>query len=188
MTTKLTLGLRNHLVQTPAATALRNSGLLGRSQTWQDGWIFTDVPFTTIEKYSAKALVVITEAPGGSPSMNNTSRFRRLNFDVWASPTRLADGSPAKRDADLHIEEVIDAFRPYLHTIDPGVPGLSQDPFIAYMGQPGQARMWGTAPQVAAGAGVLVMSCEITGEPDFSDVRDGNGARMGRIPLEVHFA
>lgn len=81
------------------------------------------------------------------------------------------------------------ALRPHLHTISMAVPGNSDlDPTVSYLGRPGFPRIWGTAAEVAAKTGVLVISSESLGQPDFNDVRDGNGARMGRYAFGVHTA
>lgn len=187
--TRLTLGCRNLLVQVPEIKALISAKKIGRSKTWSDGWIFDGKPYITIEKYSNLALVIITDAGGWqAPNGHNSSRFPQIFVDVWASPTRHDDGSEVSPDADLLIEDVFDAMRPYLHTTNVDVPGRTGDAFIPYMGKPGHPRIWGTAEEISSQTGVRVISSEILGEPTFSDVSDGNGARMGRISVGVHIA
>lgn len=185
--TRLTLAARNLLVQVPEVQALVASGRIGRSQTWIDGWIFDSKPYTTIEKYSNKALIVITHGGSWQPlNEHNTSRFPRLFVDIWASPTRLEDGTPQRDDADLLIETVWHALFPYLHTVDLGVAGTQKDAVRPWEGRRGYPRVWGTAVEIAARTGVTVLGSQQLGEPELSDVRDGNGARMGRYSLGIH--
>lgn len=184
--TRLTLAARNMLVQVPEVKAMVSDTRIGSGSTWTDGWIFSDKPHANIEKRSHMALVVITEAPWQPPNTHNTMQFRLLLVDIWASPTRQPDGSPRKDDADNLIEEVFAAVRPYLHTVEMGVPGNSDlDPTLSYLGRPGHPRFWGTEQEIANHTGVLIIASEHNGGPIFSDVRDGNGARMGRYQIGV---
>lgn len=184
----LALAARNLLVQTPQVKALVAAGLIGggpRYQTWKDGWIFADLPYATIEKRSHMALVVLSD--GGSwsePSTYNSGRFPRLLCDIWASPTRT-DGDPSSvksPDADDLIVQVYDALQPYLHLLNSGVPSDSTQ---AFLGRPGYPRYWGTATEIATRTGALILGSNLLSEPVFSDVRDGNGARMARYPFGV---
>lgn len=187
---RLALNARNMIVQIPGIKAMIADKRIGKGKAFTDGWVFYSMPNATIEDKSYQALVVVTV--GGTwqaPNEHNTARFPRLYVDVWASPTRGADKSPLRPDADFLIEDVIEQILPYMHTVDMGVPGSpNYDPTLPYLGRPGQPRMWGTAEQIAARTGSLVMSSQLLGEPDFSDVRDGNGARMGRFTFGVHTA
>lgn len=191
--TRLTLGARNLLVQAPEVKALITAGLLGGGptfRTWKDGWVFADMPYANIESRSHTALVVITDGGGWQgPDPTGTSRFPRLLVDIWASPTRDEDDctSIQVQDADILIEDVFAAMRPYLHTVNLGVP-VTATPAQAWLGAPGYPRVWGTAAQIAGHTGVTVLSSEQLGEPDFNDVRDGNGARMGRYAFGLHIA
>lgn len=188
--TRLTLAARNLVVQAPEVKALIAAKQIGSSKTWSDGWVFDDKPYITIEKYSHQALLVITDANGWQePNDHNTARFPKINVDIWASPTRNADKSVVTHDADRLIEDVFDAIYPYLHTIQPSVPGnASLDPTRSYLGRPGFPRFWGTAEEIEARTGVLVISSKLLGEPSFFDVEDGNGARMGRYTFGLQTA
>lgn len=184
--TRLTLALRNTLVQTPEVQAMVADGRIGRGTTWTDGWIFSDKPHANIEKKSYSSLTVITEATWQSRNAHNTSRFPLLLIDIWASPTRRTDGSVLREDADNLIEDVFSAYFPYVHTVNMSVPGNADlDPTLPYLGRPGSPRFWGTAEQIADHTGSLVIAAEHVGGPDFSDVRDGNGARMARYQIGV---
>ena len=160
---------------------------IGKGNAFVDGWVFDTMPYANIEKKSHQALIVIThDGTWQSPNEHNTARFVRINVDIWASPTRQADGTVIRNDADDLIEEVMEAIRPYLHTVNPSVPGNSTtDPVLPYLGKPGQPRIWGTASQIAAGTGVLVIGSQALNEPTFNDVKDGNGARMARYSFGV---
>lgn len=192
--TRLTLGARNLLVQAPEVKALISAGVLGGGaafSTWKDGWVFADQPYANIESRSHMALVVISDGGGWQgPDPAGTSRFPRLLVDIWASPTRhVSDHTSVKiQDADILIEDVFAALRPYLHTVNLGVPGSPDHSLTTWQGVPGSPRVWGTAAQIVGRTGVTVLSSEQQGEPNFSDVRDGNGARMGRYAFGLHIA
>lgn len=183
--TRLTLDLRNLLVQTPEILAYVANKTIGKGLAFTDGWVFDTMPYANIEKKSHQALIVIThDGTWQAPNEHNNMRFPRIVVDIWASPTRKADGSPVMHDADDLIEEIMDSIRPYLHTVNVDVPP-DASPF---MGTPGHPRIWGTAEQIAARTGSLVMASQSLGEPQFSDVKDGNGARMGRYQFGVSTA
>lgn len=178
-------------MQVPEVKALVRAGTIGRSTLWPEGWIFDSQPFgVTIEKYSAKAMIVVADGSGWmSPNEHNTARFPQIFVDIWASPRRKDDGSAADYSADTRIEEIFDAIRPYLHTVNMSVPGNpTTAPTLPYLGRPGSPRFWGTPEQIQARTGALVISSQQLGEPDFSDVRDGNGARMGRYRFGIQTA
>jgi len=182
--TRLTLAARNLLVQVPEVQALREMGRIGRGATWPDGWIFDSRPYATIEQYSRKALVVISYAGTWmAPNEHNSAHFHRLYVDIWASPTRLPDGTPEREDADMLIETVWEALSTHLHTVNRDVP--SDGSVSPLLGLPGHPRVWGTAEEIEARTGVVVLGSQQLGEPDLSDVRDGNGARMGRYVIGV---
>lgn len=187
--TRLTLAARNYLVQTPEIKALISSGKLGNGSAFKDGWIFTGKPYATIEKYSYKSLIVVTETPWSAPNAHNTMEFPMINVDIWASPHRMADGTPIKDDADLLIEEVMQAMKPYLHTINLAVPGNADlDPELSYLGKPGDPRIWGTENEIRDRTGVLILASQMLNGPVLRDVQDGNGARMGRYTFGIHTA
>lgn len=174
------------LVSLPEIQALVASRKIGRGQTFPEGFIFFDNPHATVEKLSHRALIVVTYGgPWQAPNAHNTVRFLRVNVDVWASPTRATDGGVQIPDADDLIEEVAAAFLPYMHTVNVDVPGRAQDAADAVLGTRGLPRVWGTPTQVSTRSGTVVLSSELLGFPEFSDVRDGNGARMARYVFGV---
>lgn len=183
---RLTLDCRNMLVQTPEFQARLADKTIGRGQAFNDGWCFDSYPYANIEKKSHQALVVITDAgTWQEPNAHNSQRFPRINVDIWASPTRMPDGSPKTNDADFLIEDIAKEFMRYLHTVNLDVPGDQDEPVLPYLGKPGQPRMWGTATQIEARTGSFVFGSQSLDQPIFSDVRDGNGARMGRYSFGI---
>lgn len=179
---RLSVALRNYLVQAPEVQALVAAGTLGKGPHWTDGWIFPDKPFANIEKYSAKALVVVTQTTNYDPmNVYNTEEFPRVYLDVWASPTRDAAGSPVQMNADNVCETVFAAIKPYVHTVHLGVHTTSP----AFMGTPGNFLQWGTAAEIASNTGLFIGSSTYTNGPVFTDVSDGNGAVMARYTLGV---
>jgi len=185
--TRLTLAARNLLVQTPEVQARVADKTIGRGTVngFSDGWVFDTTPYANIEKKSHQAFIVVAfDGTWQAPNEHNTARFPRMVVDVWASPTRKPDGTVQVNDADYLIEEIMDDLRPYLHTVNVDVAPDAP----AWMGTPGQPRIWGTAAEIANRTGVLVMYSQALGEPTFSDVKDGNGARMGRYSFGVSTA
>lgn len=187
---RITRALRNMLVQTPEIQSRVQDKTIGSDATWATGWVFADMPEANIEKRSHQALIVVSyDGQWQEPNAHNTARFPRILLDIWASPTRQPGGSPRQPDADLLIEEIFEDIRPYIHTIQPSVPGNRDlDQTKPYLGRPGNPRIWGTFAEIATATGVLVMSSQQVSEPTFFDVKDGNGARMGRYVLGVHTA
>jgi hypothetical protein len=178
--TRLTLDLRNLLVQTPEIKTMVENKIIGKGVAFSDGWVFDTKPYANIEKKSYQALIVIThDGTWQAPNEHNTARFPRILVDIWASPTRKADGSPVIDDADYLIEDVMKSIRPYLHTVNMDV---SEDGF---QGPAGYPRVWGTPEQIQSRTGSLIFFSQSLGEPQFNDVKDGNGARMGRFAFGV---
>lgn len=158
MADRLTLSIRNYLAQQPEVREL-----LGSDKTW-DTWIFADKPYVKIEN-TGKAMIVIQIDGGWSaPNDHNTMKFPRVFVDVWADPDRNPDGSVKKPNADDKIAKVHDAVMRYLHTVN--------------MNRNGKPLVWGTKQQMDTYTGVVVAGSAKQNEPEYSDVRDGNGARM----------
>lgn len=170
------LAAREYIAQIPEIKALVTAGLIGRGEIFTDGWIFAYKPQrVTIEKYSHRAMIVVNSDDQWAP-MNEygTAQFPRLFVDIWASPTRNSDGSENKPDADELIRRVMAAMMPHLHTVNIAVPVGSPD----FMGPDGGTRMWGTAAQIASREGLPIYGSHNLDGPKFSDVANGNGARM----------
>jgi hypothetical protein len=180
--TRLTVALRNFLIQTPEVQNLVSVGTIGSGVHWPSGWVFADMSYATIEKYSAKAMIVLTESGNYNP-MNtyNTMAFPRVLLDIWASPTRDANGSPVKDDADNIAENVFSAIKPYVHIVHPAVHSLSP----TFMGPVGSPIQWGTAAEIASQTGVFIGGCTYTNGPAYSTVIGGNGVMMARYTLGV---
>jgi hypothetical protein len=182
-TTSLALAARNMLVQLPEVKELIDARKIGRGTSlFEDGWIFADKPYTTIEKYSNRALIVVTESGGWSAANgHNTLRFPRLYVDIWASPTRNSDGSVKEEDADDLIREIMRAISPYLHLVHGSVPSEWPE----FFGKPGESIFWGNAEEIAAHDCPLILGSERQTEPVFSDVAGGDGARMATYVFNV---
>jgi hypothetical protein len=180
---------RNMLVQAPRVKDLVARGVIGSDTVFKEGWIFPFAPSVNIDTESHQALVVLTR--GGEwavPNEQNTALFPRLILDVWAAPTRLAGGT-FKRDADELIDEVIRAMSHYLHTPNHAVPSMEFDPTDAFQGVPGMPRYWGTAEQIKDHTGLPVFSSiALQRSPEYFDVENGQGARMGRFEFGVETA
>jgi hypothetical protein len=177
----VTLAARNTIVQIPDVQDMVASGQIGKSTNWMDGWVFDTRPYAAIEKWSNKALLVVSDSgTWQTPNPHNTNRFPAIYIDVWASPTRNDDGSVKMDDAEDLIEKIMAALMPVFHTVNVDVPGRTGAPLVPYLGRPGYVRRWGTAAEIASGKGVQVLHSELLGEPVYSPVEDGNGALMSR--------
>jgi hypothetical protein len=112
---------------------------------------------------------------------HNNMQFPRLFVDIWADPTRLIDNSPETWDADDKIEKLIPLLDRHFHTAN-----LDVSPYVNVIyGRPGDPRIWGTADQIEHRTGQIILGSERAQGPDYSDVRDGNGARMARLIYNV---
>lgn len=166
--TTLSLNVRNFLAQREALT-----DLLGSSQSWAT-WIFDQKPVGVKVEGTQKCLIVINEyRPFTSPNEHNTMRFPQITIDIWADPTRNSNKSVKTWDADTKIETIQKQIDAVMHTVDRGTPG-------------GMPIIWGTAAQVAAKTGSIVAGSTRLDGPDYSDVKDSEGSRMGRLLYGVH--
>lgn len=163
---KLAQDIQNYLRQQEDLTEL-----VGTSKNFSS-WIWADKPLGKIEGYGKiapqrSALIVIVEDNGwAQPNDHNTLRFPRVYIDVWADPTRNPDGSVQMQDADDKIDAIHRKVMKYLHLVDMG-------------DRNGMPVCWGTKEQMETWTGSIISSSSKNQEPVYSDVRDGNGARMG---------
>lgn len=167
--TALTLAITNQLKQDSALTAL-----LGRSVTFPT-WIFDEKPFARIEN-SQRALIVINEDnQWAQMNEHNHMRFPRILVDIWADPTRNTDNSVKTYDATRKIEAIVKQVDQTMHTVN--LNDGNGNPII-----------WGTAAQKASFTGQLITgSVHLTG-PTYSDIKDAEGALMGRVAYGVNTA
>lgn len=169
---KLAFDIQNYLRQQDDLVAM-----VGKSQNFPV-WIWADKPLGKIEGYGKvapqrSALIVITENNGWAQSnAHNTLRFPRVYVDVWADPTRNPDGSVRVQDADDKIDAIQRKVMKYLHLVDMGGPN-------------GMPVCWGTAEQMATFTGSILSSSSKNQDPVYSDVRDGDGARMGTATYDM---
>lgn len=180
--TRLSVALRNFLVQSPEVQTLVSAGTIGSGVHWPTGWVFADMSYATIEKYSAKAMIVVSESGNYDPiNVYNTMTFPRVFLDIWASPTRDTAGSPIKDDADNIAEDIFSAIKPYVHITHPAVHSTSP----AFMGRPGSFIQWGSAAEISSNTGVFIGDCTYTNGPVFTKAADGNGVLLARYTLGV---
>lgn len=170
--TTLTLAIRNELARIPGLTAL-----LAKSASW-DTWIFDERPVKAAIEGSQKCMIVVSsDRPYAGANDHNTLRFPQVHIDVWADPTRDAtkENKPVKiYDAKSKIERIFPFVDKFLHRVDSGTPS-------------GNLLIWGTAAEVASKTGVVVSGSQrISGDIEFSPVRDSEGTMMGRITYGVN--
>lgn len=170
--TALTLAIRNELARIEPLTAL-----LARSASW-DTWIFDQRPVKAAIEGTQKCMIVVSQ--GGSytgANDSNTLRFPQVHIDIWADPTRnmVAEDRPVKvYDAESKIEKIFPYVDAFLHRVDRGTPS-------------GDLLIWGTTDEVATKTGVVVAgSLRLSGDIEYSPVRDSVGTMMGRITYGVN--
>lgn len=166
--TTLSLAVRNLLAQDEGLKAL-----LGRSASW-DTWIFDQKPVNVKIENTSKCFIVINESgTWAPPNLHNTMLFPRLIIDVWADPTRNANKTVQKFDAQNKVGAIQKFLDKHLHTVDPGTPS-------------GEVRIWGTEEEIAAKTGVVVTGSQRLTGPDFSPIRDSEGSVMGSYTYGVN--
>lgn len=176
---KLSLAARNYCVQLPEVISRVSAGSIGSSATWAEGWVFdSTLSGVILDNESAKAAIVFTQSNWQEPNAHNTALFPLITMDIWAAPTRDSENSIVEYDADDLIESIFKDIRPYFHTVNKDVPGVSGDPYVSYLGSPGQLRYWGTSSQIADKTGVPIISSQHINSSDFRDVVGGNGVRV----------
>lgn len=113
----LTENLVEHLLDAPEIQALVTKGTIGSDPVkYPRGYIFEGKPYVPIDNLNRSSVVVVTSSgTWGSPLRGSRLRFPRIIIDIWAAPTKDADGNVAEFDADDVIEEVFDAMYPYIH-------------------------------------------------------------------------
>ncbi len=172
---KLSLDIQNYLRQQEDLV-----NLVGSSKTF-DSWIWADKPLGKIEGAgkllpARSALVVISEGlQWTTPNEHNTSRVPRVYVDVWADPTRNADGDIMIPDADLKIERIHSVISNYLHLVDNG-------------DRKGRPICWGTKTEMDSFTGSLITGSTRASEPAYADVAGGNGARMAAVTYNIIWA
>jgi hypothetical protein len=166
--TRLSLAARNTLAQDPAIRAH-----VGSDSVWTDGWIFDGNIFARIEGSQTCAIVLTETDPYTTMNAHNRMKFPTLAVDIWADPTRNADGSQRRDDADDKIEVLVDLIDKHLHTVNLSGPG-------------GEFIVWGTAAQVADRTGVTLQGSTRISGPTISDIEDTEGGRMARLTYGVN--
>ena len=166
--TSLSLAIRNLLAQD---TQLR--ALLGRSLSW-DTWVFDTNPVNVRVENTGKCLIVVSEEGTWTfPNQHNTMRFPKINVDIWADPTRNSDRTIQLFNAETKIEEIQKLVDAHLHLVDPSTSA-------------GMPYIWGTADEIAAQTGVLVVGSQRLSGPDIYPIQDSEGSFMGRIAYGVN--
>lgn len=170
--TTLSLAVRNELAKIDGLTAL-----LAKSESW-DTWIFDERPVKAAIEGTQKCMIVVNQfSPYAGANEHNTMRFPQLTVDIWADPTRdmTKQNRPVKvYDAKSKIEAIFPFVDKFLHRVDRGNGA-------------GNVLIWGTAAEVAAKTGVVIAgSHRISGDIDYSPVKDSEGTLMGRITYGVN--
>lgn len=166
--TVLSLAAKNLLVQDKELTPL-----IGRSQSW-GYWIFEDEPTGAKFEKTSKVLIVVSEGDAWAPSNgHNTLWFPTLYVDIWADPTRNANGSVRTPDAKDKIERIARIVDRHFHRVDSA--DLNGMPIV-----------WGTSEEISAKTGVIVTgSLRGSGNVIYSPIRDAEGAWMGRLTYNI---
>lgn len=166
--TRLSKAVRNLLVADPAIFAS-----VGNDTVWLDGWIFFDNIYVRLENTQSSAIVITENSSFSAPNPYNTMLFPKLTVDIWSDPTRSADNSIKVQDAKDKIEALHVLIKPHLHTIN--------------MHDQGQTIFWGTPAEISTKTGVAVAGSQQLSGPEYSPIKNGNGAWMGRFTYGINF-
>lgn len=163
--TRLTLAARAFLLQQPTVTSLVGTDDLG------DPMIYANQPEATIENTST-SMIVITSTDGWGANEHNTARFPILYVDIWSDPTRNADLSVRRRDADSKLEKVYLAVDKFFHLVHQSAPG-------------GASIMWGTAQEIQNRTGQRIITSTRKNEPDINPALNSEGTLIGRVRYDL---
>jgi hypothetical protein len=159
-----TVDLREYLVSRPEVKALVTAGLIASDSDMPEGYIFEGKPLKKVERLSHKAIVVITSHETTRPPAPGSGwDFPKIYIDIWASPSRLSDGQVETPDADDLIRDIYKVLRPLIHITN---RSPNNDDYFNW-------------------DGTIIATSEIVDGPRLFDVSNGNGARMGRIEIEI---
>jgi hypothetical protein len=106
----VTLFVRRQLAATPAITSL-----LGTGGAWPGPWLWRWQPRVSVEGTGKRAVVISRPRPWAVPSRFHTTSFDLVQVDVFADPTRDANGKPLKEDAEERALAVCDEVRKVMH-------------------------------------------------------------------------
>jgi len=166
--TSLSLAARNVLLAEPGIRSL-----IAKSPTLGT-WVFDERPLGgKIEGTGLCLIVVNEERPYSSPNEHNTMKFPQLIVDIWADCTRNPDSTPKVYDAKDKIEAIEKVVDRLFHTVD---RSMNHSVII-----------WGTPEEIALKAGVVVAGSQrLNGSPEYSPIKDAEGAFMGRLIYGVN--
>lgn len=105
----LTLYVRRELASRPEIAAM-----VGTSPDWPI-WIWRWRPHEQVEGTGQRAIVISRPRPWAVPNRHNTATFDLVQVDVYADPTRDAEGRPTKEDAEERALAVCDEIRNVMH-------------------------------------------------------------------------
>lgn len=161
---RISTKLRNFITTLPVIQQMVSDGKIGSDTVMPEGYIFEGKPYVTVEKLNKSAILVVSSVDSWEPPLRERSlEYPRVDLDIWASPTRDANGGVQEYDADDLIDEIYMALKPYIHIVHRSKEN-------------GGIFDWN---------GAFIVSSEVIDGPIYRDVRDGNGARMARISIGV---
>lgn len=148
-----------------AVQAMITAPYIGEDDAWDKGWIFDSKLRVTLENTQRCAIVINRAGGWATPNEHNNMRFPLIVVDIWADPTRNTDHSVKYDDAEDKANDIFDAVRSVMHTVDRGRSG-------------GGFIYWGDE---------RITSSESLAEPDTTPVKDGNGAYMLRARFGITY-
>lgn len=164
--TRLTYAMTQELLKDPRIT-----DYMGGSVTFPN-WIFDTKNYAKVEGSQKGMIVIVQDGAYTAPNDHNTMRFPRIYVDVWVDPTRNADKSVKRDDADERIERIHQLISEHFHTVSMNLGGM---PLV-----------WGSEADIAAGKGVYVGGSIRQDEPSYADIANGDGGRMGTVIYGVN--
>ena len=160
--TGIAVALRNHIANNTEIKSLVSSGKIAKDSVMTEGYIFSEVPYTTVDKLNNSTIIVVSSNESWDPP-RRLSNFEnpRVEVDIWSAPRKDSTAkSIEERNADDNIRQVYEALKPLIHVI-----GGDSDKYV-----------WD---------GVKIASSEIIDGPDYRDVANAEWHRMARISVGV---
>jgi hypothetical protein len=116
---RLTQNLIEFLLSTPEVQALVASGIIASSVSYPRGYIFEGRSYEPLDNLSRSSVIVIySNSPWSPPRRGSGLEYPLVELEIWAAPSKGADGSVAEFDAEDVIDEVYRAIKPYVHLVN----------------------------------------------------------------------
>lgn len=101
-------------------STLLAAGLQDATDDWPEPWIFKGDARRQVQGSGKASIVVSSPSPWAGATRGHTTRFPRLQIEVYSDRERTTDGAPALRDAEAQAEDIWLIVDRVLHRVDGG--------------------------------------------------------------------